>query len=161
MTRPSFPCVMIRHGEAINSCTIVTNSGLPQQTADMGSHTHIRKRAASPNPTTPHSRVRTNSKSDSPPPAGSALTRPPNRLLEGRLSRSTPLIGAPLYAASRRARTKLNGNATNRHATRCRHLLNQDLLMDTLTTSFFVCHHAALVHALPYHPLLYMARAAM
>ena len=47
-------------------------------------HTYIRKQAASPNPTTSHSRVRTNSEPDPSAPAGSALTRPPNGLLKGR-----------------------------------------------------------------------------
>ena len=59
------------------------NWGLRQQ---KWSHTHIRKQAASPDPTTSHSRVRTNSEPDPSASAGSALTRPPNGLLKGRLA---------------------------------------------------------------------------
>ena len=57
------------------------NWGLRQQ---KWTDTHIRKRAASPNLTTSHSRVWTNSESDPTAPAGSVLTRPPNGLLNGR-----------------------------------------------------------------------------
>jgi serine/arginine repetitive matrix protein 2 len=49
-------------------------------------HNHIRKRVASPNPASTHSRVRTNLESDPSAPAASALTRPANGLLKGRPS---------------------------------------------------------------------------
>ena len=49
-------------------------------------HNHIRKRAASPNPASSHSRVRTNLDSDPSSPTTSALTRPINGLLKGRPS---------------------------------------------------------------------------
>src|SRR6266852_7140285 len=51
----------------------------------MASHPYsIRKQAASPNITTSHSRVRTNSEPDPSAPAGLAFARPPNGLLKGR-----------------------------------------------------------------------------
>jgi serine/arginine repetitive matrix protein 2 len=62
-------------GEAIHERE--HNWGLRQQ---KWTHTYIRKQAASPNPTTSHSRVRTNSELDTSVPAGSALTRPQNGL---------------------------------------------------------------------------------
>jgi hypothetical protein len=69
------------------------NWGLRQQ---KWAHTHTRKQAASPNPTTSHSRLQTNSEPDPSAPAGSAKWfvtvkgRPAEQHLSSRHSASSP-----------------------------------------------------------------------
>ena len=64
-------------------------------------HTHVRERAASPNPTASHSRVRTNLESDPTAPASSALSRPPNGHLKGRPSEPSLPASAEQHLPSR------------------------------------------------------------
>ena len=129
-------------------------------------HTHIRRRAASPNPTASHSRVRTTLESDPTTPASSALPRPPNGHLKRRPSKLSLPASAEQHLSSRHpppppeAPQELECDK-RQHAIRCRRLHNQTLQMDTHTTSLFVCHCATLGQILPWSLLTLMGMAPM
>ena len=83
-SRPSSPADLIHRRKDEDEAAIHERERSWSLRQQKWTDTHIRKRAASPNPTTSPSRVRTNSESDPTAPAGSALTRRPNGLLKGR-----------------------------------------------------------------------------